>query len=83
MRDRIEILICYSHDIEAWSAEHNPDRLPVVQFQTTLGTNYPNNLGGGVLQYPNADGGWSPDPLTIEQQQLILRLAAEIGDVEQ
>lgn len=48
-----DILVYYGDDFGTWSVDHNPNRLPVVQFQPTRDAEHPDRIGGWLLREPS------------------------------
>jgi hypothetical protein len=66
-----DLVVCIRDDYEQWLSEGiNPQRLPVVQFQTTPDAVDPFRLGGWVLQRPNPKPpyNWVAIPLQAQSE---------------
>jgi hypothetical protein len=48
-----DIKVYRGDDFGAWSVENNPNRLPVVQFQSLRDAAHPDRIGGWVLREPS------------------------------
>ncbi|MDF3336003.1 hypothetical protein P3H80_01140 [Mycolicibacterium septicum] len=78
-----EILVCREDDFYGWLAKvKNPDRLPVVQYQTPQHPAPVAHLGGWVLQKPTADD-WKAIPLHVHSEREAIAEARKLnlGDV--